>query len=64
MEGCDLVAGARNARPRARAVDMQNKISTFGFKLKFFSADFYKGRVRLRGEIFFRSTGAGGREEA
>ena len=27
--------------------------------LCFFSADFYKGRGRLRGENFFRSTGAG-----
>jgi hypothetical protein len=38
---------------------MQNKISTFSFKLQFFSADFYKGRGRLRAENFFRSTGAG-----
>ena len=42
-----------------RAVDLQNKISTFNSKLKFFSAGFYKGRERLRGDNFFRSTGAG-----
>ena len=42
-----------------RAVEMKNKISTFGFKLQFFSADFYKGRGRLRGKNFFRSSGAG-----
>ena len=31
--GCAQGAGARDARPRARAVEMKNKISTFGFKL-------------------------------
>jgi hypothetical protein len=36
-----------------------NKISTFISKLQFFSADFYKGRERLRGDNFFRSMGAG-----
>jgi hypothetical protein len=37
----------------------ENKISTFNLKLQFFSAGFYKGRERLRGINFFRSTGAG-----
>ena len=36
-----------------------NKISIFISKSQFFSAGFYKGRERLRGRIFFRSTGAG-----
>ncbi len=36
-----------------------NMISTFNSKLQFFSAGFYKGRERLRGESFFRSAGAG-----
>jgi hypothetical protein len=36
-----------------------NKISTFNSNLQFFSAGFYKGRERLGGENFFRSTGAG-----
>ncbi len=49
----------RDACPRARAVDLQNKISTFNSKCQFFSAGFYKGRGRLRRINFFRSTGAG-----
>ncbi len=36
-----------------------NKISTFNSKRQFFSAGFYKGRERLRGDNFFRSAGAG-----
>ena len=36
-----------------------NKISIFISKLQFFSAGFYKGGERLRGEYFFRLTGAG-----
>ena len=36
-----------------------NKSFTFNFKHQFFSAGFYKGRERLRGINFFRSTGVG-----
>ena len=49
---------------RAVATARDDKISTLSFKLKFFSADFYKGRGRLRAEIFSDRRGRGGREEA
>jgi hypothetical protein len=41
-----------------------NKISTFNSKLKFFSAGFYKGRERLRGENFSDRRGRGGHKGA
>jgi hypothetical protein len=42
----------------------ENKISTLNSKLQFFSADFYKGRERLRGKIFSDRRGWGGRAGA
>jgi hypothetical protein len=56
--------GARNAHAGKARDENENKISTLNSKLQFFSADFYKGRERLRGKNFSDRRGRGGREGA
>ncbi len=56
---CALGAGAWNTRSRTRAMMTWNKFNTLGFKHNFFSANFYKGRERLRGGNFFPIEGGG-----
>ena len=51
-------AGARNVWPRARAVDLQNKISTLVSNLNFFPPAFIR-EGRGCGEIFFPIDGGG-----
>ncbi len=54
----------RDARPRAGAGEMQNKISTFGFKLKFFPPTFIREGGGCGVKFFSDRRGRGGREEA
>jgi hypothetical protein len=64
-EWCVRAGTGRAERAIANASDeIANKITTLNSKLKFFSADFYKGRERLRGYIFSDRRGQGGREGA